>query len=49
MNLILQENRSLDINFDYKRFWVDKFERIDDIYTKQIDSIPLDWELIKIN
>jgi len=40
-NVISNDIKELNINFDRKRLWNDKFNNLDEIYTKQIDSKPL--------
>lgn len=46
MNLIKTEFRELDLNFDFRRFWLDKFRNLKDLRTKQIDSVPLPAEML---
>ena len=46
MNLIFDDVRDLNLNFDNRRFWGGKFEKADDILTKQISSLPLDLNLL---
>jgi hypothetical protein len=46
MNLIFDDVRDLNLNFDTRRFWGGKFEKADDILTKQFSSLPLDLNLL---
>jgi len=41
MNLILTEQKKLDINFDRKRIWHQSFKQCKDILHTQIDSSPI--------
>jgi len=40
-NLILDGEKSLNLNFDKKRIWLDKFNNANEVYTKQIESKPI--------
>jgi hypothetical protein len=49
MNLILDENRDLDLNFDKRRFWHGKFDHYLDLTKKTLDSDPFDYDMIRLN
>jgi hypothetical protein len=40
-NLILDMQKSFNLNFDRKRLWLDQFNNSDEIYNKQIESKPI--------
>jgi hypothetical protein len=40
-NMIIKANKELNLNFDKKRHWFDKFNNTDEIYNKQIESAPM--------
>jgi hypothetical protein len=46
-NLIVDEQRNIKINFDYKRSWERDFENVKDIFKSQILSMPLDIKNVK--
>ena len=46
MNLILDDVRTLDLNFDNNRIWNGDFETARDITEKQISSLPHDLNLL---
>ena len=41
-NKILKEKKEVDLNFDKKRKWNDKFNNVDDVFNKQIKSTAIE-------
>lgn len=41
MNLLVDDMRKIEINFDTKRFWLGTFSKVGEYLEKQIDSLPL--------
>lgn len=41
-NLIINDKKELNLNFDKKRIWNDKFNNSSEVYTKQIESKPIE-------
>lgn len=37
-NVIMEQEKTINLNFDNKRIWKDKFNSVNDVFTKQIDS-----------
>jgi len=48
MNLILDDIRNLNLNFDTNRDWIGEFGNVRDIMEKEIPSLPLDLNLLTV-
>ena len=40
LNVLFETEKELDLNFDKKRVWLDRFNKVSDVYDKQIESNP---------